>query len=286
MVHAGCAFVAGIHPCRTSMSGSFESVRWNACVHRLDFGLYSHPRVFRAWSQNPCWLQGENPIYRRLRGESNPRLWTASPAHHRLSCSGPHSRVKSKVITSLLQTEQPSQEDWRKDLRSMPLWKGGPNTRTLPTVLLTPPASKAADMAHLCVPQNQALGICRGFVPDILVCGTHGREDLVNTTITSNAEEELIHSFGCWYVSIRNHVPQADLATSTVNLACRPYFTGEGKDGDKYPRLGSGALCLYCLLTARALKSWDASAGNLNWFTQSWGLEPTNNHEDWTWLPL
>ena len=46
MVHAGCAFVAGIHLSRTSMSGSFESVRWNACVHRLDLGLYSHPKEF------------------------------------------------------------------------------------------------------------------------------------------------------------------------------------------------------------------------------------------------
>ena len=45
-------------------------------------------------------------------------------------------------------------------------------------------------MAHLCVPQNQALGVCRGFVPDIQVCGTHWREDLVNATITSNAEGE------------------------------------------------------------------------------------------------
>ena len=36
-------FVAGIHPSRTCMSGSLESVRWNACVHRLDLGLYSHP---------------------------------------------------------------------------------------------------------------------------------------------------------------------------------------------------------------------------------------------------
>ena len=52
--------------------------------------------------------------------------------------------------------------------------------------------SKAADMAHLCVPQNQALGVCRGFVPDIQVCGTHGREDLVNATITSNEEEVLV----------------------------------------------------------------------------------------------
>ena len=26
------------------VSGSFESVQWNACVHRLDLGLYSHPK--------------------------------------------------------------------------------------------------------------------------------------------------------------------------------------------------------------------------------------------------
>ena len=26
------------------MSGSFESMQWNACVHRLDLGLYSHPK--------------------------------------------------------------------------------------------------------------------------------------------------------------------------------------------------------------------------------------------------
>ena len=72
----------------------------------------------------------------------------------------------------------------------MPLWRGGPKTRTLPTVLLTPSASKAADMAHLCVPPNQALGVCRGFVPDIQICGSHGRKDLVNATIISNAEDK------------------------------------------------------------------------------------------------
>ena len=44
MVHAGRVFVAGIHLSRTWMSGSFESMRWNACVHRLDLGLYSHPK--------------------------------------------------------------------------------------------------------------------------------------------------------------------------------------------------------------------------------------------------
>ena len=29
------------------MSGCFKSVRWNACVHRLDIGVYnSHPKEF------------------------------------------------------------------------------------------------------------------------------------------------------------------------------------------------------------------------------------------------
>ena len=46
MVHAGCDFVAGIHPSRTWMSGSFESMQWNACVHRLGLSLYAHPKEF------------------------------------------------------------------------------------------------------------------------------------------------------------------------------------------------------------------------------------------------
>ena len=28
------------------MSGSFESVRWKACVDGLDLGLYTHPKEF------------------------------------------------------------------------------------------------------------------------------------------------------------------------------------------------------------------------------------------------
>ena len=39
-------FAADIHPSRTRMSGSFKSVRWNKCVHRLDLGLYSNPKEF------------------------------------------------------------------------------------------------------------------------------------------------------------------------------------------------------------------------------------------------
>ena len=37
---------ASIHPSRTWMSGSFEFVQWNACVHRLELGLYSHLKEF------------------------------------------------------------------------------------------------------------------------------------------------------------------------------------------------------------------------------------------------
>ena len=47
MVHAGCVSVAGIHPSRIWTSGSFESLRWKASVHRLDLGIYSHPKEFR-----------------------------------------------------------------------------------------------------------------------------------------------------------------------------------------------------------------------------------------------
>ena len=46
MVHAGCVFIAGICPSRTCMSGSFEFIRWNACMHRLDLGLYSNLKEF------------------------------------------------------------------------------------------------------------------------------------------------------------------------------------------------------------------------------------------------
>ena len=46
MVHAGSVFVTSIHPSKTWMSGSFESTWQNACVQRLDFDFYSHPKEF------------------------------------------------------------------------------------------------------------------------------------------------------------------------------------------------------------------------------------------------
>ena len=53
------------------MSGSFESVLWNACVHRLDLGLYSHPKELWGMESEPILTPRENPLYRRLRGGSD-----------------------------------------------------------------------------------------------------------------------------------------------------------------------------------------------------------------------
>ena len=39
------------------MSGFFESVRWNACVQRLAFGLYSHPKEFQGMESEPVLTQ-------------------------------------------------------------------------------------------------------------------------------------------------------------------------------------------------------------------------------------
>ena len=59
------------------MSGSFQSVRWNACVHRLDLGLYSHPKEFigNEVRTHVNW-KGKIPSTGKknlLRGGSNPR---------------------------------------------------------------------------------------------------------------------------------------------------------------------------------------------------------------------
>ena len=46
MAPAGCVLVVRIQPSRTRLSASFESIGWNACVHRLNFFLFSHPIEF------------------------------------------------------------------------------------------------------------------------------------------------------------------------------------------------------------------------------------------------
>ena len=89
MVHAGCVFVAGIHPSRTRVSGSFESMRWNA--YRLC--LYSHLRKFlgngvrthvNSKRKIPS-TEGSEEV--QTRDAASHR--TASPTHYRLSYVGP-----------------------------------------------------------------------------------------------------------------------------------------------------------------------------------------------------
>ena len=75
------------------MSGSFESVRWNACVHRLDLGLYSHPKEFLGNGvRTHAYFDGKisstgGSEKDRTRGAPSGR--TVSPTHYRLSYSGP-----------------------------------------------------------------------------------------------------------------------------------------------------------------------------------------------------
>ena len=86
------------------MSGSFESVRWNAYVHRLDLGLYFHPKEF--WGNGvrthvnskgkiPSTGGSEEDGTRDAASGS-----TASPTHYRLSYSGP--RVHSDMFLLLV----------------------------------------------------------------------------------------------------------------------------------------------------------------------------------------
>ena len=87
----GCVFVTGIHPSRTWMSGSFESIQWNVCVHRLDLGLYSHPKEFlgngvRTHSNSMEILHSTGGSEEgRTRGAALRR--TVSPTHYWLSYS-------------------------------------------------------------------------------------------------------------------------------------------------------------------------------------------------------
>ena len=81
MIHAGCVFVACIQLSRTWISGSLECVQWNASVHKLDLGLYSHPKE--------CWgngvrthinSNGTNPLYHENSTQRRIEPTTLHPA--------------------------------------------------------------------------------------------------------------------------------------------------------------------------------------------------------------
>ena len=75
------------------MSGSFESMRWNACVHRLDLGLYPHPKEFGGNGvRNYANSKGKIPstggsVEVRTCNAASRR--TASPTHYQLSYPSP-----------------------------------------------------------------------------------------------------------------------------------------------------------------------------------------------------
>ena len=64
------------------MSGSFESVRWNACVRRLDLCLNSQPKDWKGGGggvggggveSETMLTPREKNLYRKLKGAWNPR---------------------------------------------------------------------------------------------------------------------------------------------------------------------------------------------------------------------
>ena len=93
----GMFFVASIHPSRTWTSGSFESVRLNACVHRLDLGLYSHSKEFLGeWSLNSCYLQGKNPLYWKISPEEDRTrdAVDSEPKHYQRAIPAPSEEIQ------------------------------------------------------------------------------------------------------------------------------------------------------------------------------------------------
>ena len=57
-----CLFLLPAFTCLGHECQDLLSVRWNACGHRLDLGLYSHPKEF--WG-NGVRTHGKNFLYRK-----------------------------------------------------------------------------------------------------------------------------------------------------------------------------------------------------------------------------
>ena len=72
------------------MSGSFESVRWRACVHRLNLGLNSHLKDFGGMEPETMSAPREkSPLSEAQRRFEPMTHRTVSPIQYRLSYSGP-----------------------------------------------------------------------------------------------------------------------------------------------------------------------------------------------------
>ena len=101
------------------MSRSFESARWNACVHKLDLGLYSYPKEFLGNRVRTCLSPrkkkpatggsgGMGGGGGRTRDAASRR--TASPKHYRLSYSSQTKRLYAKLtdLYSNVRTHSPT----------------------------------------------------------------------------------------------------------------------------------------------------------------------------------
>ena len=99
MVHAKCVFVPGIQLSISWRSGSFEAMRWNTCVHRLDHCLYSHLKEF-SWNGVRTHVNSKGKIPSTRGSEED---WTrgaashstASPTHYQQCYSSPSSLADS-----------------------------------------------------------------------------------------------------------------------------------------------------------------------------------------------
>ena len=73
-------------------------MRWNACVHRLDLGFYSHPKEYLGSGVRTLVnSKGKNHLYRKknlLRGGSNPRRCIKQDTKPNTLSTGRHSETE------------------------------------------------------------------------------------------------------------------------------------------------------------------------------------------------
>ena len=175
MVHAKCVFVAGIHLSRTWMSESFESVRWNACVYRLDLGLYSHPIEYGGNGVRTHVISnGRIPSTGNMipRGGSNPRRCIkqdSQPNTLPASYSGPHQGQRAQHTTSELfrppssRTASPTHYQWAIPA---PAWCNGLHvcSPSLPPMLLRGFESRLGLESSCCNMWHFLKLVARGFL--------------------------------------------------------------------------------------------------------------------------
>ena len=118
-------FCVSIHQFRTWMSGSFESLRWNVCVHRLDLGLYSHLKEFGGnWVRTHVNSKVKIPFTgKNFRGGWNP--WhcvkqDSEPNTLPMSYPGPH--LYSSCFLPKEHAECISHADFFRQLHALPQW--------------------------------------------------------------------------------------------------------------------------------------------------------------------